>query len=68
MNRTDRLLAKRRTSVSGRELLRLEKDWPDPAWEGFWFHRRIVLRRLRPLLQLSYDRIAREGTSAMCCL
>ena len=62
--RTDRLLAKRRTRVSGVDLLRLEKDSPDPTWEGFWFHRRIVLRRLRPLLQLSYDRIAREGTSS----
>jgi hypothetical protein len=62
--RTDRLLAKRRTLVSGSDLTRLENDCPDPAWEGFWFHRRIVLRRLRPLLQLSYDRIAREGTSS----
>lgn len=62
--RTDRLLAKRRTRVSGSDLLRLENDCPDPKWDGFWFHRRIVLRRLRPLLQLSYDRIAREGMSS----
>ena len=61
--RTGRLLAKRRTTVPASDLLRLESDRPDPDWEGFWFHRRIVLRRLRPLLQLSYDRIAREGTS-----
>ena len=62
--RTDRLLAKRRTTVSASDLLRLESDCPDSSWEGFWFHRRIVLRGLRPLLQLSYDRIAREGTSS----
>lgn len=62
--RTDRLLAKRRTIVCGADLLWLENDRPDPSWEGFWFHRRLVLRRLRPLLQLSYDRIAREGTSS----
>lgn len=61
--RTDRLLAKRRTRVPGSDLLRLENDCLDQGWDGFWFHRRIVLRRLRPLLQLSYDRIAREGTS-----
>ncbi len=62
--RTDRLLAKRRTTVPGSDLSRLESDCPDPEWEGFWFHRRIVLRRLQPLLQLSYDRIAREGMSS----
>ena len=45
-------------------MTRLENDCPDPTGEGFWFHRRILLRRLRPLLQLSYDRIAREGTSS----
>jgi len=62
--RTGRLLSKRRTTVPASELSRLDGDCPDPGWEGFWFHRRIVLRGLRPLLQLSYDRVAREGTSS----
>jgi hypothetical protein len=61
--RTGKLLAKRRTTVLASDLTRLENDCPDPSWAGFWFHRRIVLRRLRPLLQLSYDRVARVGTS-----
>ena len=62
--RTGRLLAKRRTLVPIGDLERLAADRPDRAWEGYWFHRRLVLRRLRPLMQLSYDRIARVGTSS----
>jgi hypothetical protein len=58
--RTDRLLAKRRTMVSAGDLERLA-GVPDPSWPGYWFHRRIVLRRLRPLVQMSYERTARVG-------
>jgi hypothetical protein len=60
--RTSRLLAKRRTTVPLAELERLNHR-PDPTWDGYWFHRRVELRKLRPLLQLSYDRVARVGTS-----
>ena len=31
---------------------------PDPTWPGYWFHRGILLRRLQPLIQMSYDRVA----------
>lgn len=62
--RTDRLLAKRRTTVPVTEFERLEGDVPDPAWAGYWFHRRIIVRRLRPLVQLSYNRTARYGSSS----
>ena len=62
--RTGRLLAKRRTTVPMTDLDRLADDRPDPDWDGFWFHRRVVLRKLRPLIQLSYDRVARVGTSS----
>ncbi|MEO7189417.1 MAG: VTC domain-containing protein [Vicinamibacterales bacterium] len=62
--RTSQLLAKRRTTVLASDLWQLEGEHPDPAWDGFWFHRRIVLRRLQPLLQLSYDRVARIGMSS----
>ena len=61
--RTDRLLAKRRTAVHIREMQLLEPADMDPAWKGYWFHRRILLRSLRPVIQLSYDRTARLGTS-----
>ena len=62
--RTERLLAKRRTIVPISDLDRLAADTPDRSWDGFWFHRRIALRRLRPLIQLSYDRVARIGASS----
>ncbi len=62
--RTERLLAKRRTTVPVDDLGRLAHDSPDLAWPGYWFHRRIKLRGLRPLIQLSYDRVARVGASS----
>ena len=59
--RTDRLLAKRRTTVPAGELEMLVEPTPRIDWPGYWFHRRILLRRLRPLIQMSYDRTARIG-------
>jgi len=61
--RTDRLLAKRRTKVPIGEMQLLEPTDMNPAWKGYWFHRRVMLRGLRPVIQLSYDRTARLGTS-----
>jgi hypothetical protein len=61
--RTERLLAKRRTIVPVTEFDHLDAPDPNPEWAGFWFHRRIKLRRLVPLVQLSYDRTARLGQS-----
>ena len=63
--RTDRLLAKRRTSVPLETLDRLGEPVADPAWPGFWFHRRILKRGLKPLVQVSYDRIARLGSAPL---
>lgn len=57
--RTDRLLAKRRTTVPLETLQRIGEPEADPTWEGYWFHRRILFRGLRPLVQISYDRTAR---------
>ena len=62
--RTERLLAKRRTTVPVTDLERLADAIPDRAWPGFWFHRRVLLRKLRPLIQMSYDRVARIGRSS----
>jgi len=61
--RTDRLLAKRRTTVDLADLERLEPMQTDPTWKGYWFHRRLIARGLGPVLQFSYDRTARLGTS-----
>lgn len=57
------MLTKRRTLVGLSALSRLLEDTPD-AWEGQWFHRRLLLRRLRPVCEVSYHRVARDGTSA----
>jgi hypothetical protein len=62
--RTERLLAKRRTVVPLSAITRLGAAEPDASWPGFWFHRRLQLRRLYPLMQLSYDRVARVGESS----
>jgi hypothetical protein len=57
------MLTKRRTLIALSVLQRLELQSPD-AWEGTWFERRLHLRRLRPVCELSYIRSAREGSSA----
>ena len=62
--RTDRLLAKRRTTVPVDELQMLASDEPDPTWKGYWFHRRILIRGLQPKIQMSYHRVARVTQTA----
>jgi SPX domain protein involved in polyphosphate accumulation len=62
--RSDRLLAKRRTTVPLEDLERLGEQVADPAWAGYWFHRRVLTRGLRPLVQMCYERTARLGTSS----
>lgn len=62
--RTERVLIKRRTTVPVAEFERLEGQSADPNWHGYWFHRRLLARGLRPLVQLSYVRTARLGVSS----
>jgi len=57
------MLTKRRTLIELDELTRLEQHAPD-QWDGGWFHRRLLLRRLRPVCEVSYHRLAREGMAA----
>ena len=61
--RTHRLLAKRRTTVPIHEMDHLAAPAPREGWPGYWFHRRVLLRRLSPLIQMSYDRTARVGVA-----
>jgi hypothetical protein len=62
--RTDRVLIKRRTTAALDEFDRLAGRAPDASWHGYWFHRRLLARRLRPLVQVSYVRTARLGTAS----
>ena len=48
------VLAKRRTRLSCDDLDHLSVATVDPAWPGYWFHRRVAARQLRPVCQVSY--------------
>ena len=61
--RTERVLIKRRTTAALDDFERIAGNDADPAWYGYWFHRRVVARRLSPVVQVSYVRTARLGTS-----
>lgn len=57
------MLTKRRTLVDASLLPRLERS-ERAAWSGDWFHRRVLLRQLRPVCEIGYFRTARAGASA----
>ncbi len=52
-------VSKRRSIVEIEELQRLCGDAPQNDWAGYWFHRRLLARRLKPVCQISYLRTAR---------
>ena len=52
------VLAKRRTRTPLATLQRLRQA-PAPGWAGYWFHRRVAARDLRPVCQVTYQRTAR---------
>jgi hypothetical protein len=57
------ILAKRRTTVPLDALTRLAEAEADLDWPGAWFHRRLLLRGINPVCQLSYSRIARTAAT-----
>lgn len=63
--RTKDLLSKRRSLVPLDELPRLGSapdSWPQ-GWQGAWFGERIAARRLTPVCQVAYDRVARVAAT-----
>lgn len=58
------VLIKRRTIDGLAEMARLEADDADPAWQAHWFQRRVQVRQLRPVCQVTYERTARVGATA----
>ena len=54
------MLAKRRTLIDLTALALLEQR-EAPPWDGDWFHKRLLLRRLNPVCEIAYQRIAREA-------
>lgn len=57
--KTHNLVCKRRTKVKIRDLDRLVDRGRDRAWDGDWFHRRLAVRELSPVCQVTYLRTAR---------
>jgi hypothetical protein len=57
--KTRGLVTKRRAAVELDELIRLREPESEPGWPGFWFHQRLLARRLRPVCQIGYRRTAR---------
>lgn len=53
------VVRKRRTIVPYLEFFRALEPLPDAAWQGYWFHRRIVRRALKPTCHVAYERTAR---------
>jgi hypothetical protein len=53
-------LCKRRSKVPLDQLARLDEPIVGP-WAGTWFERRLIVRRLHPICQISYSRLARVG-------
>jgi hypothetical protein len=55
--RTSAFLNKRRTAMALGELARIGQS--GAPWTGSWFDERLTLRDLRPVCQVSYNRLAR---------
>jgi hypothetical protein len=53
------VLVKRRTTVPIDALDLLTLPHSDPDWAGAWFHRRVRLREINPVCEVSYLRMAR---------
>lgn len=59
--KTRGMVGKRRTLVSVAELSKLEQDEDDREWVARWFLRRMKVRGLRTVCEVSYERTARVG-------
>lgn len=58
------LTAKKRTAVSLADLERIAAPQPVSDWPGYWYHRRVLARRLRPVCRIIYSRTARVALTA----
>jgi len=57
--RTSGVLSKRRTILPVDDLARLAARSTDPEWHACWFHQRVIMRKVHPVCQVSYRRMAR---------
>lgn len=61
--KTRGVVRKRRTEIPERELDRVLAPTSEPAWSGQWFQQRLAKRALRPMCQISYERVALVGNA-----
>jgi hypothetical protein len=54
-------VSKRRSRVALEALAQLNEGEPELGWAGYWFHRRLLGRALRPVCCIGYRRLARVG-------
>ncbi|MBI2947576.1 MAG: polyphosphate polymerase domain-containing protein [Verrucomicrobia bacterium] len=57
--KTRGLVSKRRSLVKIDQLPLLADGAPDREWSGFWYHQRLIARRLKPICEIAYRRTAR---------
>lgn len=62
--KTRGLLAKRRTTVPLEDLDKLAGETVEALWAGAWFLRRLRVRALQPVCQISYQRTARVAMAS----
>lgn len=67
------VVTKRRSVIAIDDLSRLahgiiESGEAESGWNGYWFHRRLIARQLRPVCQISYRRLARVTETGSCPL
>jgi hypothetical protein len=55
---------KQRTRLEAAAAAARLREEPFPGWEGHWFHERVAARRLGPVCQIHYDRMAFVGLGA----
>ncbi|MBL9135781.1 MAG: polyphosphate polymerase domain-containing protein [Verrucomicrobiales bacterium] len=55
------VVRKRRVPIQAGELGGLNAEANGQVWAGSWFHHRLALRRLRPVVRMTYRRVARFG-------
>ena len=58
------VLIKRRTIAPLESLTQLVEPGHESVWGGNWFRRRLQIRRLRPVCQITYHRTARVAATA----
>ena len=61
--KTRNRVGKLRSIVAMDEVAMLEEAETPKRWAGHWFHKRVQVRQLRPVCQISYSRMARLAVS-----